>query len=127
MSNSLWPDFSTMTPPRGLREMLYDAAGDIDAKTGGAIQFYVDTLGVSGAVKTVRHNCYLRVAKTEYAHLLFRVSSPVPGPWPAVAETPEGEVFPGIQGENALRDVIQRIIQRERTKEVVLYLLSTVR
>src|SRR5438067_275607 len=84
MPNSLWPDFSAMTPPRGMREMLVAAAGDIDARTNGALQFYVDTLGVSGAVKKVRHNCYLRVPKTGYTHLLFQVTTPAPGrrPWP---------------------------------------------
>ena len=126
MSNSLWPNFSTLTPPRGLREMLHDAAGDIDTQTNGAIQFYVDTLGVSGTVRQVRHNCYLRVPKTEYNHLLFQVSTPVPGPWPATATTPEGERFADIQDENQLRAAIQQILQRERTKEIVLYLLGTV-
>lgn len=127
MSNSLWPDFSTLTPTRGMREMLREAAGDIDDQTGGAIAFYVDTLGVSGTVEGVRHNCYLRVAKTGYTHLLFRVSTPVPGPWPATATTPEGEAFRDIQDEAQLHDAIQQIIGRDRTKEVVLYLLSTVR
>src|SRR3954464_4507359 len=122
MSNSLWPDFSGLTPPRGMREMLYDAAGDIDAKTNGAIQFYVDTLGVSSTVTKVRYNCYLRVVKTEYTHLLFQVTTPVPGPWPASAATPEGETFSDIQDESRLREVIQDILQRERTKEIVLFL-----
>ena len=107
--------------------MLYDAAGDIASQTNGAIQFYVDILGVSGAVKRVRHNCYLRVPKTEYMHLLFQVTTQVPGPWPATAATPEGETFPDIQDENQLREAIEKILQRERTKEVVLFLLSTIR
>jgi len=128
MPNSLWPDLSSVTPPpRGIREMLYDAAGDIDAKTNGAIQFYVDTLGVSGAIEKVRHNCYLRVPKTGYTHLLFRVTTPVPGPWPAAVSTPERESFSNIQDETGLRDAVEKLLQRERTKEVVLYLLSTVR
>lgn len=127
MSNSLWPNFATITPPRGLREMLYDAVGDIATQTNGAILFYVDTLGVSGTVKQVRHNCYLRVPKREYNHLLFQVSTPVPGPWPATVTTPEGEKFQGIQDETQLRSEIQKILQRERTKEIVLFLLSTVR
>lgn len=127
MSNSLWPNFSTITLPRGLREMLSDAAGDIDSQTNGAILFYVDTLGVSGTVKQVRHNCYLRVPKTEYNHLLFRVTTPVPGPWPATVTTPEGDKYQDIQDEPQLRAAIQQILQRERTKEIVLYLLSTVR
>src|SRR4051794_25839795 len=104
MSKSLWPDFSTLSPPnRGMREMLYDAAGDIDTHTGGAIQFYVDTLGVSSTVDKVRHNCYLRVSKNGYMHLLFRVTTPVPGPCPAFATTPEGEAFDDINDESRLR------------------------
>lgn len=74
-----------MSPPRGLREMLYDAAGDISSQTNGSIQFYVDTLEVSATVKQVRYNCYLRLPKTDYTHLLFQVTSRVPGPWPARA------------------------------------------
>ena len=126
MSNSLWPDFSTIAPPHGLREMLYTAAGDISTQTNGAIQFYVDILGVSGAVKKVRHNCYLRVPKTDYTHLLFQVSTPVPGPWPATVTTPEGDKYQGIQDETQLRAAIQEILRRERTKEIVLFLLGTV-
>src|SRR5438445_3999162 len=116
MASSLWPDFSTMTPPRGLREMLYELAGDVDTRTKGALSFYVDTLGVSGTVKHVRHNCYLRVPKTDYTHLLFQVITPVPGPWPATVTTPEGEKIPDIQDENGLRVAIEQILQRERTK-----------
>ena len=126
MPNSLWPDFSTMPPVRGMREMLYDAAGDIDARTNGAIQLYVDTLGLSRAVAKVRHNCYLRLPKTGYTYLLFRVITPVPGPWPAAVATPEGDDFRDIQDEIQLRNAIQQILQRERTKAIVLFLLSTV-
>jgi hypothetical protein len=112
-----------------MREMLYHAAGDIDAQTGGAIQLYVDTLGVgaSGVIHDVRHNCYLRVVKTGYSHLLFRVTTPATGPWPAVVATPEGETIKDITDENQLRAAIEQVVQRERTKEVVFYLLSTVR
>ena len=101
MSNSLWPNFSTVSSSRGLREMLYDAAGDIDTQTNGAIQFYLDTLGVSGTVKHVRHNCYLRVPKTGYTHLLFQVTTTVPGPWPATVSTPEGEKIPRYSRRNS--------------------------
>jgi hypothetical protein len=87
--------------------------------------FYVDTLGVSSAIDKVRHNCYLRVPKTDYNHLLFRVTTPVPGPWPVAATTPEGETFADLQDENAIRTALEQIFQRERTKEIVLYLLST--
>lgn len=109
--------------------MLIDAAGDIDTQTNGAIQFYIDSVGVgpSGVIKDVRHNCYLRVPKTDYLHLLFRVTTPVGGPWPAVVATPEGDSFADLQDEPQLRAAIQQVLQRERTKEVVLYLLSSVR
>jgi hypothetical protein len=126
MSKSLWPDFSSETPARGLREMLYDAAGDIHALTNGAIQFYVDTLGVSDTIDKIRHNCYLRLPKTGYTHLLFQVTTPVPGPWPASVATPEGEKYTDIQDEAQLRDAIEQILKRERTKEIVLYFRGTV-
>lgn len=125
--NSLWPNLSNLAASRGMREMLQDAAGDIDAQTNGDIQFFVDTLGVSGFIEKVRHNCYLRVPKTNYKHLLFRVTTPVPGPWPADATTPEGEEFQDVQDEGQLRDKIQEILNRDRTKEVVLFLLNTAR
>ena len=110
-------------------EMLYDAAGDIGAQTGGTIDFYVDAVGagISGAVQHIRYNCYLRVVKKDYIHLLFRVTSPVAGPFPATAVTPEGERYPDLKDEAELRDAIGKILQRERTKEVVLYLLGTAR
>jgi hypothetical protein len=127
MSTSLWPNFAGLAVPRGMFEMLLDAAGDVGKQTNGTIDFHVDTLGVGvgGAVLKIRYNCYLRVIKNSYLHLLFRVTTPVAGPFPATAATPEGEEFPDLQDENELRDAIEKILRRERTKEVVLYLLKT--
>ncbi len=125
--SSLWPNLSNYAPSRGMREMLHEAAGDIDVQTNGDIQFFVDTLGVSGQIERIRYNCYLRVPRTDYNHLLFRVTTPVPGPWPATASTPEGENFADIQDEAQLRDRIAAILNRDRTKEVVYFLLSMVR
>lgn len=127
MSNSLWPNFSNTIPKRGMREMLSNAAGDVGTQTNGDILFYIDTLGVSGSNEKVRHNCYLRIPKTDYTHLLFRVTTPVPGPWPAIITTPEGDKYPDAHDETELRDHIREILNRDRTKEVVYYLLSTVR
>jgi hypothetical protein len=107
--------------------MLYEAAGDIDARTNGAIQFYVDTIGTPGSTGKVRHNCYLRIPKTDFNHLLFRVTTPVPGPWPATVTTPEGETFADLQDESQLRGALQQILQRKRTTEIVLFLLSSLR
>ncbi len=128
MSISLWPDLSGVTSARGMREMLVDAAGDIDAQTNGRLEFYVDIVGIgaSGVIADIRYNCYLRVAKSGYMILLFRVTTPVHGPWPAVAATPEGDQYPDIKDENELRATLGCILQRDRTKEIVLYLLSTV-
>jgi hypothetical protein len=132
MPTSLWPDFKSMTPPRGMREMLYEMAGDIDVQTGGKIKFYVDTVGISDVarsrsmgVQSVRYNGYLRVPSTGYSHLLFRVTTPAPGPWPATTETPEGDTLPQSSNEGDLREVIRQVLQRERTQEVVLLLLGT--
>lgn len=127
MSTSLWPNLAGLAPPRGMLEMLDDAAGDIGAQTNGKLEFAVDFYGVgpSGAVRDLRHNCYLRVPKRNYQHLLFRVTTPVAGPFPAVVVTPEGERYADLKDEAELRDAIGKILQRERTKEVVLYLLQT--
>ena len=128
MSTSLWPNFASLAPPRGIMEMLYDAAGDIGQQTNGDIDFYVDPVGVgvSGAIKDIRYNCYLRVVKNSYTHLLFRVTTPVAGPFPATAATPEGERYPDLKDETELRDAIRAILQRPRTTEIVLHLLKTV-
>lgn len=129
MSGSLWPNFASMSPPRGMMEMLRDLAGDIDAQTGGKVDFYIDPVGVgiSGAVQHIRYNCYLRVVKNNYTHLLFRVTTPVASPFPATAETPEGERFSDLKTEDELRHAVSQVLQRQRTQEVVLYLLATVR
>ena len=73
--------------------MIVDAAGDIDALTNGALQLYIDVLGVgpSGVIKEARYNCYLRVAKSGYMQLLFRVTTPSTGLWPAAVVAPEGD------------------------------------
>jgi hypothetical protein len=127
MSTSLWPNLAGLATPRGMMEMLYDAAGDVGNQTNGKIDFYVDALGMgaSGAIKEIRYNCYLRVIKNSYTHLLFRVTTPVAGPFPAATATPEGEQYPDLKDENELRAAIGKILQRERTKEIVLYLLNT--
>ncbi len=112
-----------------MAQMLLEAVGDIDAQTGGKIKFYIDPVacaGNSGVIQGVRYNCYLRADKSNAVHLLFRVTTPVASPFPAAAVTPEGESYPDLADENALRDAIRQILQRERTKEIVLYLLSTV-
>jgi hypothetical protein len=128
MSTSLWPNFASLAPPRGMMDMLQEAAGDIGQQTNGRIEFYVDPVGVgvSGAIKDIRYNCYLRVVKNGYTHLLFRVTTPVAGPFPATAATPEGEQYPDLKDETKLRDAIRDILQRPRTTEIVLYLLNTV-
>lgn len=126
MPQSLWPNFAGSAPPRGMFQMLNDAAGDIVTQTNGVIDFYVDSVGVgfAGAVEKLRYNCYLRLVKKSYLHLLFRVSTPVASPFPATLETPEGERHPDLQDEAELRDAIASVLQRERTKDVVLSLLS---
>ncbi len=90
--STLWPNFAGLAAPRGMLQMLHDAAGDIGAQTNGKLDFYVDTLGVgaAGAIRHIRHNCSLRVPKNNYTHLLFQVTTPVAGPFPATAAIPEG-------------------------------------
>ena len=122
----LWPNFANMAPPRRMMEMLYDAAADISAKTDGKIDFYVDAIGVGagGVIREARYNCYLRVSRAAYKHLLFRVTTPVASAFPATAETPEGEQYSNIPDEQGLVDVIGKIVKRDRTTEIVLFLLN---
>ena len=124
---TLWPNFAGVAAPRSMAEMLYDAAGDIGTQTSGKLDFYVDIVGIgaAGAVQHIRHNCYLRVPKNHYSFLLFQVTTPVGSPFPATAATPEGEEYANLVDEGAFRDAVLQILQRDRTKEVVLYLLST--
>jgi hypothetical protein len=78
MTASLWPPNLFAQPqPRGMREMLVDAVGDISAQTNREIEFYVDLLGVgpSGVVEKLRYNCYLRAVKTGYLLLFFQSES----------------------------------------------------
>jgi hypothetical protein len=128
MANTLWPNLSGAVPPRGMIEMLYDAAGDIGQLTNGKIDFYIDIVGIgaSGMIQDMRHNCYLRVIEKKYLHLFFRVTTPVASPFPASLATPEGETFTGLQSEVELRDAIGQVLQRPRTTEVLLFLLNTV-
>jgi hypothetical protein len=109
-----------------MRNMLYAAAGDIATQTNNKIQFFVDTVGVgsSGLVQRLRLNCYLRVPTASYSHLLFQVTTPVGGPWPASVATPEGEEYPDIDSEAKLTQALGEILQRDRTKEILAYLLS---
>ncbi|MGL4555158.1 MAG: hypothetical protein ACRC33_28665 [Gemmataceae bacterium] len=128
MPTSLWPDLATVPRPRATHDMLADAAGDIEAQTGGGLAFYVDILGVGPGrrVKEFRHDCYLRVPKTGAMHLLFRVTTPFGGLWPAVPWTPEGDAIPVANTEDELRESIRRILHRDRTLEKVAQLRSTV-
>jgi hypothetical protein len=111
-----------------MMELLYDTGGDLGQQTNGDIGFYVDSVavGVSGPIKDIRCNCYLRVVKSSYTHLLFRVTTPVAGPFPATAATSKGERYPDLKDETELRDAIRDILQRPRTTEIVLFLLKTV-
>jgi hypothetical protein len=124
--SSLWPNIAGMIAPRGMFDMLSDAVGGIGSQTNGAVDFYIDILGVgrAGVIQEVRHNCYLRVAKKDYLFLFFQVTTPVAKPFPAVVATPEEDPYPEVHDEPQLLAVLKQVLERERTKEVVLYLLA---
>jgi hypothetical protein len=62
------------------------------------------------------------IAKS-YLNLFFQVTTPSGGPFDAELGTPEGDKYPPIKSETDLRDVIEQVMLRPRTKEVVEYLL----
>jgi hypothetical protein len=125
MSN-LWPSVS-VSPPRTMAEMLYDAAGDLAGITNNKLDFYVDAVGVAdpptGPVTKIRYNCFIRVIKTGNVHLFFQVTTPSASAFDAELGTPEGDRFPPINDEAALLDAIGKIMKRPRTVEVINYLL----
>ncbi len=123
---SLWPNLSALPLPRGMREILQSMAGDIAAQTNNKIEFYVDTVGVgaSGLVQNLRYNCYLRVPANSYAHLLFQVTTPAASSFPATVATAEGDKYENVADESQLRQTIQAVLQRDRTKEILAYLLN---
>jgi hypothetical protein len=127
MAQTLWPNISGHIPPRGMVEMLYDAAGDVGSITNNKLDFHVDSVGIgaAGAIKEMRHNCYLRVIKNTYAHLLFQITCRVATPFPALAATPEGDSYPEINSETELQDTIKQILARPRTTEILLFLVNT--
>lgn len=121
----LWPQIG-LTPPRTMAEMLYDAAAGLGQISQNKLDFYVDAIGVapdpSGPVTKIRYNCYIRVVSKTYLHLLFQVTTPSGGPFDAEIGTPEGESY-SAKDETELVATIAKILQRQRTKEVIDYLL----
>ena len=128
MTISLWPDLSQITPPRGMKEILIEAAGDIDAQTQGRLKFFVDTLEVERrgprSIEDMRHNCYIEVSKSNHLHLLFQVEHPLGALWPASVKTAQGERYDGCRDEDQLREAIGKVLQRDYTKMVVGHLIN---
>lgn len=110
-----------------MSEMLNAAAGDLAGHTGNKLDFYVVSVGVAdpatGPVNRIRYNCYIRVLKSETAHLFFQVTTPSGSAFEAEIGTPEGERYARIKDEDDLRKVIGEILSRPRTAEVIAYLL----
>jgi hypothetical protein len=122
----LWPQISP-TPPRTMAEMLYDAAVGLAQISQNKLDFYVDAVGVApdpfGPVTKIRYNCYIRVISKGYLHLLFQVTTPSSSAFDAEIGTPEGDTYPPVKNETELVATITQVLQRQRTKEVIEYLL----
>jgi len=105
--------------------MLRDAVGDIEGITNGAIKLHLEASGSPKSAGMVRYNCYLRAVKVKYNHLLFQVTAPVPGPWPATIGTPvRDQLMTDIQNEERLRDAIKSILEEPSTGETVHLMLG---
>lgn len=116
---SLWPEFTA--PPRGMRQILFDAAGDIKEKTNGVVRFYVDIFRTEPGLS---HSCYLRAEKADYNYLLFRVETLGPSPFPARLIAPDMGVNVLISDEATLRSRLQELFNHPTTKELVLNLMA---
>jgi hypothetical protein len=123
---NLWPTIG-QTPPKTMAEMLYDAAVGLAQISQNKLDFYIDAVGVApdafGPVTKIRYNCYIRVIEKGYLHLLFQVTTPSGSPFDAEITTPEDEIYSPIKDKQELEAAIGKILQRERTKEVIDYLL----
>lgn len=121
-ATSLWPDFPALDKPRGMKQILEEAGADIAAKTNDVVEFVVypttDSLEAD-----FRYDCRLFVPKAHYSYLLCRVLTG-PTPFPASVVTPEGQEFHEIMDEPALRGVLAKLFQAEKTKEIVLNLIA---
>lgn len=110
-----------------MADMLCEAAAGLDQISQNKLDFYVDAVGVPshsfGPATKIRYNCYIRIVKKAYLHLLFQVTSPSGSAFDAEIGTPEGDSFPPIKDEAELIQAIKTILQRSRTKEVIAYLL----
>jgi hypothetical protein len=77
---TLWPTINPV-PPRTMAEMLYDAAVGLGDISQNKLDFYVDAVGVApdpfGPVTRIRYNCYIRVIKKSYLHLLCLPAAPL--------------------------------------------------
>lgn len=126
MSNQiLWPSLGS-TPPRTMAEMLYDSAAGLSQISRNKLDFYIDAVGVAngfGPVTKIRYNCYIRVIQKTYLHLLFQVTTPSAKPFPAEFGIPEGDSFAPASDEAELRQTISAILQRQRTREAIEYLM----
>lgn len=120
MPASLWPDFPPEAKPRGMRQMLEEAGGDIEEKTQGAIQFRVK---VYPDGERLHHDCYLIVARVRYPHLLLRVTTGL-APFPATLVTPSGREVRDIRNEATLRDTLQQHFHTPDTRDLVNNLLG---
>jgi hypothetical protein len=121
-----WLPVTTTLPPKTMAEMLYDAAAGLSQTTQGKLDFYVDALGVApdrlGPATSIRYNCYIRVVSKAYLHLLFQVTTPAGGPFPAKFGTPEGDPYPEAKSVSELNDIIVQILRRQETQDIVAYL-----
>ncbi len=55
---------------------------------------------------------------------LFQVTTPTASPWIATIGTPEGDEHDNIDSEPKLHQALADILQRQRTKEILTYMLS---
>ena len=119
-TTSLWPDFPSEVPPRGMRQMLEEAGGDIGQKTGGTIEFRVKVFPEGN---NLIHDCYLVVPRVGYQHLLLRVITGAK-PFPAHIATTHEHNSGGVLNEESLRHVLKSNFQSQETREIVGNLIA---
>ena len=119
-TTSLWPEFSAQAKPRGMRQILENAGGDIAEKTRGVVEFRVKTYSEGDKFY---HDCYLVVPRVRFQHLLLRVITDAK-PFPATLATLRGQTIGSIPDEANLRETLKEHFQSQETREVVENLIA---
>lgn len=120
-ATSLWPDFKLDAKPRGMRHILLDAGADVDQKTNSRVYFSVETVPSDAGLS---YHCFLiSRGDPRYKVELFAVHTKHQN-FPANLYSADGGGVGDIPDEATLLKHLEQIFNSERTKQIVLNMIS---